>query len=54
MDKWQEGGDADLIRFGFQGACGTGTLQMLALLCRDIDTHDTRKDINSLVEKKGE
>lgn len=25
--------DADLIRFGCQGECGTGTLRTLALLC---------------------
>lgn len=54
MDEWQDGRDADLIRFGFQGECGTGTLQMLALLCWDTDTHDTHKDINSQVERKGE
>lgn len=38
MDKWPDGRDADLIRFGFQGVCGTGTLQMLVLLCGDTHT----------------
>lgn len=52
MDKWQDGRDADLIRFGFQGVCGTGTLQMLVLLCGDTHTHMTHKDINSW-EKEG-
>lgn len=53
-DKWKDGRDADLIRFGFQGMCGTGTLQMLGLLCGDTHTHDTHKDINSRVERMDE
>lgn len=57
----RDGRDADLIRFCFQGVCGTGTLQMLELLCghthtrthTHTHTHDTHKDINSQVEGKG-
>ena len=45
---WRDDRGADLIRFGFQGVCGTGTLQMLGLLCRD--THMTHTHINTRVE----
>lgn len=56
MDKRQDGRDADLICFGFQGVCGTGTPRTLALLCGNTytHTHDTHKDINSWVEKRNE
>lgn len=33
VKKEEEEGDTDLIRLGSQGVCGTGTLQMLVLLC---------------------
>lgn len=45
MDKCQDGRDADLIRFCFQGVCGTGTLQMLAALWE----HTHMKHIKTLI-----